>query len=159
MEKILTEAALFAFLKKVCSEVPQTLHSEQENHVFSCYEEAAAAASNGKLKYPAIILGAFEGRITSRGDSNNDIKNIPFAVLMGAEKENWTQRIEKRDAALSIAMAIVEKVYQYYHQQEYLQFMELGTARYFQISSKLDSSVGYSISFDGGSPRPFKNEF
>jgi hypothetical protein len=159
MNKILSEAQLNAFIKTVCSEVPSTLHGEAENHVYSCYEEAAAALSNASLRFPAIIIGAFDGRIASKGDTNIDVKNISFAVLMAAEKENWAVRIEKRDQALLIAMEIVERIYQYHHTQEYLQVMELGTARYFQVSSKLDSSVGYSVSFDGGSLRSFKNEF
>lgn len=157
-EKILTESQFNAFMDKVCLEIPEIGHTAEQKHVFSCYEEAASALSQGKMNWPAIILGAFDGRISSRNDSNTDVKSISFAVLQKAGKEDWGEKITARDLCHELAMKIVERMYQYHHKGEYFQVMELGTARYFQVSSKLDSSVGYEVTFEAGSPRPFKNE-
>jgi hypothetical protein len=159
IDKVLTEAQLNAFMNQVCLEIEQTGHTAEEKHVFSCYEEAAAALSQGKLKWPAIILGALDGRIASRNDNNTDVKSISFAVLQKAGKEDWAQKIASRDQCLDVSMRIVERMYQYHNTREFFQVMELGTAKYFQVSSKLDSSVGYEVTFEAGSPRSFKNQF
>jgi hypothetical protein len=159
IEKILTELQFNAFMDKVCLEIPEIGHTAEVKHIFSCYEEAAAALSQGKIQWPAIVLGAFDGRISSRNDSNTDVKSISFAVLQRAGKEDWVAKITARDLCHDLAMKIVERMYQYHNQSEYFQVMELGTAKYFQVSSKLDSSVGYEVTFEAGSPRSFKNQF
>jgi len=158
LNPINTEQQLIDFLEKICLEVPVTQHTLEERHFHGSFEEVSAAHGNGTLNYPVAYLGALSGRLASHADSNFDIKVPALVVLDIAEKENFSQQRQARDRCLEIGMAIIEKAYQYYHEAEYFQRMDLSTVRYDRTWGKLDNSVGYVLTFEAGAHRTIKNE-
>jgi hypothetical protein len=153
-----TEQQLVDFFEKVCAEVPLTQHTEVERHFYGSFEEVSAAHGNSTLKYPVAYIGALSGGLASHADSNYDIKNPTLVVLKSVEKEDFAAQRAARDLCLEIGIAIIEKAYQYYHETDYIQRMDLSKVKYDRAIGKLEYSVGYYFIFEIGSPRQIKNE-
>jgi hypothetical protein len=157
MERVITETAFYDFLDKVCKEVPSTMHTVDERHLWSSYEQAGAAISNRGIKYPLIALGSIQGGLSSHGDSNYDIKNPSFTVLKPSKKEDFDEHRVIRDECLEIGMDILERFNQYRHSYQFLQRFNLNTVRYSQATGKHESHIGYIFQIEIGSPRQIKN--
>lgn len=157
MERVITESSFYDFLDKVCKEVPSTMHSDTERHLWSSYEQASANINNKSIAYPLIALGSIQGGLASHGDSNYDIKNPTFTVLMPSQADDFDGHRAIRDQCLEIGMAILERFNQYRHTSEYLQRFNLNACRYSQAKGKYENHIGYIFQIEIGSPRRIKN--
>lgn len=158
MNKVLSKADWIAFLKLVCSEVPQTGHSDAENHVYRSYTEASAALSNKKLRWPVIQTGSLTGRLTGQKDTFFDLKRLDFAVLFPAPNQNFDAEIDAIDNALEIGFKIIEKMIKHYTLLEYVQRLNTDSVSYQEVRSTLDQSVGVQFTIELGSQRGLDNE-
>lgn len=161
MSKVLSEQQLYDFLKLVCEDLSDlTGQAPDENHFFGSVEEAQAAKANGKLFFPAIILGPISGKI-----NNNmlDIKSFKLFIVKQAPREDFAAQRSIRDQCLELGMAFTEKFNQYRHALDgfgaHIQHFHASDTSYYEIVvAMLDNAIGFAFNFSMGSQRVIKNE-
>lgn len=167
MNKILTSNQFYLFLKRVCSEIPETHQSEEYNVTFASFEHYLAAKANrtapknrdhDNLGGFAICMEPVSGRLSAKSDSNYDVKNVGFVVMKHCDRNQYENQLVIADQCLELGMKIIERFNMYRHKWDFLQKFDMNSVRYIEVEYMADNSCGYRFTFEIASPRVIKNE-